>query len=242
MPKKATTAKEQPEVHAEAAKTIHVRAAGELLLLEQRLAEIGQEGSAAQVELAEIEPARQKRQSELVAARNAKERTASEEKRATKYAQLSIGTSRESSAVKRLSSAQRAAIEAEKALKALEPTTLEAEQKAEKRQAELIKQLSELADEKGSVIDEIQQAKELHEETRKELGMQKYAEIVKIDNEQHKGPIDALKNQIVARQVARHNFLEKAKDELEEGEWWDLSNRLDRELLQPDDDEDDYDD
>jgi len=241
MPKKPAATKEQPETHTEAANTIHVRAAEDLSLLQQRLAEIGQEASTAQAELATIEPARQTRQAKLTAARNAKERTADEEKRAEKLAKYAIGTSRESSAARKLSSAQKASIEAEKALTALEPTTLEAERNAGKRQAELIAQLRELADEKSSIIDEIQQAKAMAAQTHRELGEQKYAEIVKTDEEKYKNPIDDMKSQIVKQLMERHNFLEQAQAELEDGEWWDLSNRLEREVIDLDNDEDEDD-
>src|SRR5205807_5657787 len=92
IPKKTTTKEQpaQPELHTEAAKTIHVRAAEDLSLLEQRLAEIAQEASTAQTELAVIEPARAARQAQLTVARNAKERTADEEKRAEKLAKYAI--------------------------------------------------------------------------------------------------------------------------------------------------------
>ena len=152
-----------------------------------------------QTELALLAPALQAKQAELATARHAKQRADNEEKRAEKLAMYSIGTSRETSAAKKLSTAQKASIEAEKALKALEPATQEATHNTEKRQAELTKQLQELADEKRSIVEEIQQAKEMAAQTHKELGLQKYAEIVKIDNEQHIGPINEMKGQLVKK-------------------------------------------
>ncbi len=238
MPKKATITKE-PEPHVAAASTIHARVKEDLVGRESRLREIDEECRELQTELALLAPALQAKQAELAAAKQAKLRADNEERRAEKLAMYSIGTSRETSAAKKLSTAQKASIEAEKALTALEPATQEATHNTEKRQTELIKQLRELADEKALIIDEIQQAKEMAEQTHRELGLQKYAEIVKIDGEMHLGPINEMKSQLVKKLMERHNFLEVSKDALEDGEWWDLATKLERELIDPDDDEDD---
>lgn len=239
MPKKPAITKEPEPQHVAAASTIHARVKQDLAGREARLKEIDQESRELQTELGLLAPALQAKQTELAAARTAKQRADNEEKRAEKLAMYSIGTSRETSAARKLSSAQKVSIEAEKVLKALEPATLEAQQSTGKRQTELIKRLRELADEKATIIDEIEQAREMAAQTHRELGLQKYAEIVKVDNEKHLGPINEMKAQLVKKLMERHNFLEVSKDALEDGEWWDLATKLERELIDPDDDEDD---
>jgi hypothetical protein len=237
MPKKPAITKE-PETHVEAASTIHARITEDLSLQESRLKDIDEETRQLQTELGLLAPALQAKQTELAAARHAKQRANNEERRAEKLAMYSIGTSRETSAAKKLSIAQKTSIEAEKVLSALEPATLEAEHNAGKRQSELTKRLQELADEKRSIVELIQQSKEMAAQTHRELGLQKYAEIVKIDNEKHLGPINEMKSQLVKKLMERHNFLEVSKDALEDGEWWDLATKLERELIDPGDDED----
>ncbi len=228
-----------PETHVEAANTIHTRVSADLSSLQQRLAEIDQESRELQTELSLLAPALQAKQSELATARHAKQRADNEEKRAEKFAHYAIGTSRESLAARKLSAAQKTSVEAEKMLRALEPATQEQERDTEKRQAELTKQLQELADEKRSIVEEIQQAKEMAAQTHRDLGLQKYAEIVKIDGEMHLGPINEMKSDLIKKLMGRHNFLEASKNALEDGEWWDLATKLERELIDPDDDEDD---
>jgi hypothetical protein len=215
-----------PPASLETLEQINARAESAILELDRKEISLNQQISTAQRDLAAIPQARQERNATLQARHSDVARLTDEYDQVVSYAQLCHQSDREASAVQSVGESQKRLEASKQLLAEVERQTTQAEQAATKREKELRDSLQRWQSALITVRKDCASTEKARDQAREELGRRKCDDYKRIFKEKYRDPIKELERRRIALLVEKQQFLERAQEDLLNGDWYQFYDEL----------------